>query len=369
MNFIILLHLFIAYISFNKFGSLVTKNKVILMVFSLSYIFSGVILSRLGQHVILFALAWLPFVYYYFFKIMIRSETSVKNILLLSLCSSILFFTGMMYHVIFTIIILAIFMLYFIIEKKVDKKIFLSLLLAGVIFILVTAIKWVPNYFISGYIVRVDPIDPLNGGGFLESNLASFIFGTSISPAYSIWESMALLGVIIILLAIIGILYGPRDFAVPGFFALIFGFIWADGGNTLLAFIHLFPVLDTLRCPGRIFGTITPIILILGMYGYFTVVTLFKNEQVLTFDIQRKKILVIGVSVILLLKILELPFQIFPSVESMVAIIFVSLFIITLYFNKMSKNFLIIFFSIGIITEFILLNSNYHLIQTIVMVK
>lgn len=369
MNFIILLHLFIAYISFHKLGSLVTDNKVILLIFSLSYIFSGVILSRLGQHVILFALAWLPFVYFYFFRIIIRSETSVKNILFLSLCSSILFFTGMMYQVIFGVLILAIFTLYFILEKKLEQKQILSLLLAGSLFTLLTAIKWVPNYLISGYIVRVDPIDPLSGGGFLESNLASFIFGTSINSVYSIWESLALLGIVIIFLAIIGMLYAPRDFAIPGFFAIIFGFIWADGGNTLFSFIHLFPVLDTLRCPGRIFGAITPIILIFGMYGYFAVVNMYEDGKIFTLDAQRKKMLIIGLLVILLLKISELPFQNIPSIESLIALILIFVFVVILYFNRMSKNVLIILFSIGIISEFILLNINYHLIQMIVIIK
>ncbi len=64
--FVILAHLFIAYVAFHKFGSLITENKEYLLFFSLAYMFSGAILSRLIHPFILFALAWIPFVLYYF---------------------------------------------------------------------------------------------------------------------------------------------------------------------------------------------------------------------------------------------------------------------------------------------------------------
>ena len=79
MNFVILLHLFIAYLAFYKLGSISIRNPDLLMIFSLFYVFSGTMIMRIvgGAIFYVFAFAWLPLVYYFFFKI-VSSER--KNI-------------------------------------------------------------------------------------------------------------------------------------------------------------------------------------------------------------------------------------------------------------------------------------------------
>ena len=73
VNFIILLHLLIAYFGFFKLGSLLTKNYNALLIFSLFFAFSGILLGRIyaGHHLLLYGLAWIPLLYYFFFKIVL----------------------------------------------------------------------------------------------------------------------------------------------------------------------------------------------------------------------------------------------------------------------------------------------------------
>jgi hypothetical protein len=369
LNFVILAHLFIAYVAFHKFGSLVTENKEYLLFFSLVYMFSGAILSRLVHPFILFALAWVPFVLYYFLKLTLRAETNTRNILLFSIFMSILFLTGMIYQVIFCFFILLIFIFYYLVAKKLKIRQIVSVGVGIALFLLLVAIKLIPSIFVSGLIIRVDPINPMAGGGFLESILASFIFGTSISEVYSIWESLSLVGIVIIFLAIIGLLYAPRDLAIPGFFSILFAFLWADGGNTLFSFIHLLPVLDTLRCPGRILGAITPVILLFAIIGCTTLRDVIQRGERLVLNEEKKKMLLFGVILLVVLKITEIPYQNAPSYESIISVILVAIFILLLYFNKNSKKQIFAFFGTSIFIELLILTFNYNLITLEILIK
>jgi len=71
IDFILLLHLYIAFLAFFKLGSLLVKNNELLLIFSLGYMFSGVVLSRIfiGHIFFVYAMAWIPLLFYFFFKI------------------------------------------------------------------------------------------------------------------------------------------------------------------------------------------------------------------------------------------------------------------------------------------------------------
>jgi len=76
INFILLLHLYIAYLAFYKLGSILVKNSDLLMLFSIGYMFSGVLISRvfIGHILFVYAMAWIPLLYYFFLKITFKSE-------------------------------------------------------------------------------------------------------------------------------------------------------------------------------------------------------------------------------------------------------------------------------------------------------
>jgi hypothetical protein len=71
INLILILHIYLAYLLFFKLAGLVTKNPELRLIFGLFFIFSGVFLSRVyaGHNLLIFAMAWIPLLYYAFFKI------------------------------------------------------------------------------------------------------------------------------------------------------------------------------------------------------------------------------------------------------------------------------------------------------------
>ena len=72
-----------------------------------------------------------------------------------------------------------------------------------------------------------------------------------------------MIGIIPLLLVIIALIYGRKDITIPSFFAVLGSIIWADGGKTIFSFLHFFPIVNSLRNPGRFFGAVLPIILFL----------------------------------------------------------------------------------------------------------
>ena len=81
VNFIILLHILIAYCTFFKLGSLVTRNYNVLMIFSVFFAFSGIIFGRFetGHHLLLYGIAWIPLLYYFFLKIVVFDGATTGN--------------------------------------------------------------------------------------------------------------------------------------------------------------------------------------------------------------------------------------------------------------------------------------------------
>ena len=125
VNFIILLHVLIAYFAFFKLASLVMKNYYLIMIFSLFFAFSGVIFGRFetGHHLLLCGIAWIPLLYYFFLKIVVFDEATIKNASLFSIVSVLIYFTGNIYYFIFAYLIILVFCLYYTINKQLSRKI------------------------------------------------------------------------------------------------------------------------------------------------------------------------------------------------------------------------------------------------------
>ena len=340
INIIILLHLYIAYLCFYKLSGLMTKNPELRMLSGLFYIFSGAMLSRVfaGHLLLLFALAWIPLLYYAFFKIVWNHEVTVKNIVILASSLTLIFFTGALYYLVYCGLILFVFLAYYILTKQIRKGALIAVFGAFSISALIVSIKAIPIILVSGALTRIDAINPLADGGSFESNLASLIFGTPIDKVFGFYESMALIGIIPVVLIILALVFDREDRAVPAFFAIIVAFVWADGGQTLLSFIHLLPVLNNFRVAGRIFGALLPLLLLFAVCGAELLITTIKKGASFLLNPQQKRNIRWAMVVIILVVLCELPFKyvtpILSSLESSLSVLFVVILVGLIYFNR-----------------------------------
>ena len=345
INLVLLIHLYIAYLFFFKLSGLMTKNSELRMISALFYIFSGVLLSRVfaGHGLLVFALAWIPLLYYGFFKIVWDEELSVKNIVILAISLTLIFFTGALYYLFYSCLILAVFFAYYFLKKKLSKAAIIAVFSAFTIGALIFSIKSIPVIIVSNALGRIDVINPLGDGGSLENNLASIIFGTGIDQVFGFYESIVLIGIIPVLLVILALIFGREDRTVPAFFAIVVAFIWADGGNTLLSFIHLLPGLTNFRVAGRVLGALLPILLLLAIYGFDLLNTRMKSGEPLIPNPRQKRNIAFGTGILILVKILELPFQSNISLEAGLSVVFIAVFVGLLYFNRATMRNLLIF--------------------------
>jgi hypothetical protein len=361
VNYIILLHVLIAYFAFFKLASLVTKNYNLIMIFSIFFAFSGVIFGRFetGHHLLLYGIAWIPLLYYFFLKIVVFEDATIRNASLFSIVSVLIFFTGNIYYFVFAYLIILIFCLYYTINKQLSRKILYYLALSIILTLLLFSIKFIPDFGVSNSIVRQDIIDPLQGGGSVENDLASFILGTGISSSFSKEETTVMIGVVPILLLILGLIYGKKEITIPSYFAILFSIIWAGGGKTIVSFIHFFPFINNFRVPGRIFGAILPIVLVIALYGFVILFQKAKSREVFEISPDQKRNIILGLAGLLIVKCLELPFQETITIDSLIALILIGGFIFLVYFRLGSFKNIISFFIFAIIVNVILiLNSN-----------
>lgn len=348
VNFIILLHLYIAFLAFYKLGSIIVKDQDLLFLFALGYMFSGGLISKVfaGHLVYVYALAWAPLLYYFALKILTFNEETSLNIVGLAICELLVFVAGGTYYFFYVNAILGIFFLYYVIQKKVHRSTVIAFTISALICILMSAIKLIPNIVGMPYVQRLEDINPLGDGGSLFNNFASFIFGTPSNTVWSWWESVALIGAIPVLLVIAAIIWGRRDIVVPAFYAIVFSLIWADGGKILLSFIHVMPFLNNFRCAERIFAAIMPIILLLSLYGVYIISQKLKNRESFVLNPQQKRDIKFGMAILAIIVVLELPWFSVPLLEAVLATVIIFGFILMIYLGKASNRTLLLFFSV-----------------------
>ncbi|MBP1928782.1 hypothetical protein J2741_001329 [Methanolinea mesophila] len=340
LNFVVILHILIAFFSFRKLATLICRSEFLLTISALFYAFSGILLTRIaaGQLVILFALAWTPLMYYFLLKILQYREYSVINIFFLVFILVFQYFSGGFYIFVFNFIVLLIFFGYYLLSGEDRRKVGTVFLLVAAFFIAISAIKLLPELSINQFIVRIDPIDPLAGGGFLENNLGAYTFGVPIDSTFGMHESAVFIGIVPLIFAITAFVFGDKKLVVPSFIAVIFAFVWADGGNTLLSFVHFFPMFANFRCPGRILGTIGPLVLFLALYGFVILLDQAEKSDLFRVGPVEKKRILLGTGVLVLLKLLEIPYQDTVSLPAVVSVLILFVFILLLYTNKISDS-------------------------------
>lgn len=347
INLFLFAHLYLAYLIFFYFSGLVTKNSELRMVSALFYLFSGVLLSRLagGHGSLIEAMTWIPLLYYAFFRIVWDDDLSVKNIGIIAISLALIFFTGAVYYLFYSCLILGVFFVYYFLKKKVNTGAIIALFSGFAIGSLILSIKLIPVTLVSGALGRIDIIDPLGDGGSLENNLASIIFGVPIDQVFGFYESVILIGIIPVLLVILALIFGREDRTIPAFFAIIVAFIWADGGNTLLSFIHLLPGLTNFRVAGRVLGALAPILILYAVYGFTILHSRIKDGESLVPSPDQKRNVLYAAGILLLVKVIELPFQSDVSLQAALSVIFIITFVGLLYFNKGTLNNILIFLS------------------------
>jgi hypothetical protein len=361
VNFTILLHLVIAYFAFFKFGSLITKNNNALLIFSLFFSFSGMLLGRIyaGHHLLLYGLVWIPLLYYFFLKIVLYEESTIINVLGLSIVSFLIYSTGNIYHFVLAYILMLVFFFYYAITGKVSKKILYILAISLILTLLLVSVKSIPDLGVSGSIIRNDAINPLDGGGAFETDLTSFVSGDRIDSLWAQYESGIMIGIIPLLLMIIAFVYGRKDIGVPAFFAVLFSVIWAAGGKTLLSFLHLLPIVNSFRNPGRIFGAILPIVLFLALYGAVLLYDMSKKGEKFVLSPDQKKMVITGIFLLVIVKLLELPFQELISIQSAISVILVAGFIALLYSGRGSSQNILRYLALALVVNILLLIQSY----------
>lgn len=363
VNLILIVHLYLAYLFFFKLSGLMTKNSELRMISALFYIFSGVMLSRVfaGHVLLVYALTWIPLLYYAFFKIVWDDDVTIKNIGIISMCLALIFFTGAVYYLFYSCLILLVFFIYYVFKKIISNGASLAVICAFIIGALILAIKAIPVIVVSSAFGRIDNVDPLGDGGILENNLASIIFGTPIDKAFGFYETIVLIGMIPMLLIILALIFDREDRSFPAFLAIIVAFIWADGGNTLLFFIHLLPGLTNFRVAGRVLGALLPILLLFAIYGLEILNTRMKSGEVFLLNHRQKRNIIIGIAILIMVKCFELPFQTSPSLEAILSIIFIIAFVGMLYFNLATIRNLVIFLIVsGIVNGVIVIYNVYN---------
>jgi hypothetical protein len=330
-----------------------TKNSEIRMISALFYLFSGVLLSRLaaGHGALIYALAWIPLLYYAFFKIVWDEEVTIKNIGIIAVSSTLIFFTGAVYYLFYSGLMLFVFFAYYILKKKLSNGAIIAVFSAFTLGGMILSIKLIPLSIVSSALGRIDVINPLGDGGSLENNFASIIFGTPIDKVFGFYESAVLIGIIPVLLVILALIFGREDRTIPAFFAVVVAFIWADGGNTLLSFIHLMPGLSNFRVAGRILGALIPIFLLFAISGFDILNTRMKTGEPLIPDPRQKWNIVYAAGLLILVKVIELPFQSNISLEAGLSVAFIVAFVGLLYFNRATMKNLLIFITVSCLID------------------
>ncbi len=371
VNLILFINLYIAFLAFYKLGSHLVKNQELLLIFSTGYMLSGVLLSRvlIGHIFFVYAMAWIPLVYYFFLEMARSSRISGFNIAALAICEAILLFTGGIYYFFFANAIVVIFFLWYFFSGHIPKPVLGGLICSAGLFLLLGAVKLLPALSGLPYIQRIDVINPLGDGGLLENNLASFIFGTPIDTVFGPYETMALIGIIPVIFAIIALIWGKRDITVPSFLALVFTLIWADGGRTLLSFIHLLPLVDSFRNAGRIFGAAMPILLLLSLYGVTILQERIREGGTLSVSADQKRAVLWGAGILVVIKILELPWAALPSPEAALAVALVAGFVILVFIEKATLRNLQVFFAASLIINIIVILRDFPIPNADILIK
>ncbi|MHC1576601.1 MAG: hypothetical protein ACXQTE_04540 [Methanosarcinaceae archaeon] len=280
---IVVLHVFLAGICFWLFSTTVTANRSLQLYGSILFMLSGSLAGRIdaGHTELMTTQIFIPLTMYLMVKAYELKD--VKYIIASAISMAMFVFGGAIYYFVFFVVLFAIYSAMRIFDKGrssgkrysiPDLKVMISIFTLCLMF---SSIKLIPALMVSDHIVRIDPIDPFTGSGLFRDLITSFATGNALS-GYSIYESYAYLGLIPFIFAILSVFNRTRDrlYLYP---PLIAFFIWASGNNTFTGYIHLLPLLDGFRVPGRTLLFASFIVIILSIYGLEWFLNSFDNNK------------------------------------------------------------------------------------------
>ena len=276
---------------------------------------------------------------------------------------------GDLYHFILVYLVLLVLFLYYAAVGKISRKILYYLILSILLTTLIISVKVIPDIGVSGAVVRQDVIDPLTGGGSVETDLSSFVNGSGIDSVWAQYESGVMIGIIPVLLMIVALIYGRKEITIPAYFGIIFSFIWAGAGKTIFFFLHLLPIVNNLRNPGRIFGALLPLLLLLSLYGAVILYDRIKNGEGFTLSGEQKRLVALGIGLLILVKLCEIPYQEMITPETLVTAILIFAFVALLYFQKGTERNILLFFGTALIVNAGIILLIYQVIQPFVLIE
>ena len=278
-NYIIPFHLFLSAFAFWLFSSTITPNKSMRFYGSVTYMLSGVVSAKINMgHMAMFmAHPYIPLSMFFLNKSYSTKDT--KYMILSALSMSMIMFTGAIYYVVFFIFLFAVYAFTKIVDvdSLINKKMSINKnnikisMEIFTLFIMLSAVKLIPTLLFAGNIVRIDPIDPLEDGILLKDAVALFLISGG-------WERDFYLGFIPLSMAIISIFHKSKERYYMYIGILVF-LIWASVKNSFFWWIHLFPVLDSMRVPFRSLGFVSFLLIALMLYGFEIVLDVFENSR------------------------------------------------------------------------------------------
>lgn len=278
-NYIIPFHLFLSAFAFWLFSSTITPNKSMRFYGSVTYMLSGVVSAKINMgHMAMFmAHPYIPLSMFFLNKSYSTKDT--KYMILSALSMSMIMFTGAIYYVVFFMFLFAVYAFTKVVDVDglINKKMSINKnnikisMEIFTLFIMLSAVKLIPTLLFAGNIVRIDPIDPLEGGILLKDAVTLFLISGG-------WERDFYLGFIPLSMAIVSIFHKSKERYYMYIGILVF-LIWASVKNSFFWWVHLLPVLDSMRVPFRSLGFVSFLLIALALYGFEIVSDAFENSR------------------------------------------------------------------------------------------
>jgi hypothetical protein len=94
-----------------------------------------------------------------------------------------------------------------------------------------------------------------------------------------------------------------------------------------------------------------------------------KNRETLTLSVEQRRLVIIGVGLLVLVKLFELPYQEMITLETLVSVILIAIFIALLYFQKGTERNILLFFGIALMVNATTVLGVYSILQPVILTK
>ncbi len=327
----ILIHVFLAGAGFWLFSKKLTNNPLARYFGSLVFMLSGTMAARIcaGHLIYVYPIPWIPIT---LFALMSLDEhRNLRYVVMAGISLAMFFLIELMYGLMFSILLGSFFLFKVFpikgleMEKEhkqaqtkrldtskksdkgsgfktpfgwvgFDKQMLMLLAMTGALAIMISAFKLVPVILYNMGITR--SIVPLYGSASLSESAGWFLSRNMYVPASDpngFWEYYSYLGILPLLFVPLGILRSSkhRPFLL---LAAFFFMLWVQGYYTLLAPLHMLPLISNFRVPARALIFLSFILISFMVLGVE-----YAMEKYSSLDEKTRKWLAVGVLMVMLL--------------------------------------------------------------------